>query len=101
MLMFTQPKGQKRTKTLFLGQNLFQHMYNQKKKSNGRTVRGGGVWPIPKFPYQKKLGHSELLRGGGGGGSEFRSFSEKNQYFFFMPPLMGQNLFLETKIEKK
>ena len=43
---------------------------------------GGGVSENPKFPYQKKLGHSELLRGGGGV-PEFRSFSEKKQYFFF------------------
>ena len=31
------------------------------------SPKGGEVWPIPKFPYQKKLGHSELLRGGGQG----------------------------------
>ena len=31
------------------------------------SPKRGGVWPIPKFPYQKKLGHSELLRGGRGG----------------------------------
>ena len=35
--------------------------FSEKLRKGGR-----GVSPNPKFPYQKKLGHSKLLRGGGG-----------------------------------
>ena len=50
---------------------------------------GGGTSPNPKFPYQKKLGHSELLV------SEFRSFSEKKTVFFYASPYIW-NMCLKT-----
>ena len=54
-----------------------------------KTPKGG--WrglAESEISLSEKTGASELLRGGGGGGvSEFRSFSEKEKQFFFMPPL--------------
>ena len=43
--------------------------------------RGGGL-ANSEISLSEKTGASELLRGGGGV-YKFRSFSEKNQFFFF------------------
>ena len=47
----------------------------------------GGVLPIPKFPYQKKLGPPNCWKGAGGS-QDFEVFLKKKQFFLLMPPLM-------------
>ena len=50
--------------------------------------KGGGDLPIPKFPYQKKLGPPNCWKGAGGS-QDFGVFlKKKNSFSFLMPPLI-------------